>query len=102
MLAIAHVYAKGSPIVILDEPSSALDPITEHEMYQKMMQVCHDRTVFFISHRLSSSIMADRIFFLEQGEVVETGTHNELMAKNGKYAELFRIQADSYIENKNG
>lgn len=100
MLAIAHIYAKGSPIVILDEPSSALDPIAEYEMYQKLMQVCRDRTVIFISHRLSSSVMADRIVFLDQGEIAETGTHNELMEKNGKYAALFRVQADSYADTK--
>lgn len=101
LLAIAHVYAKGSPIVILDEPSSALDPITEYKMYQKMMQVCCNRTVIYISHRLSSSLMADRIVFLDQGEVVESGTHDELMEKNGKYAALFRVQSDSYATTEN-
>lgn len=100
MLAIAHVYAKNSPIVILDEPSSALDPITEYEMYQKMMQACCDRTVVFISHRLSSTVMADRIVFLERGEIVETGTHDELMKINGRYAALFRVQAENYAGTK--
>lgn len=97
-LSLSHVYAKGSPIVILDEPSSALDPIAEYEMYDNMIRACQNRTMIFISHRLSSAIMADKIYLLENGCVVESGNHNELMAKNGKYAELFRIQAENYIK----
>lgn len=98
-IAIARVFAKNPDIVILDEPSSALDPIAEYNMYHNMLQVSEGKTVFFISHRLSSARIADRIFFLEQGQVAESGTHDELMAKNGKYAEMFRLQAKNYKEN---
>ena len=97
MLAIAHVHAKGSSIVILDEPSSALDPIAEYKMYENMMAACRDKTVIFISHRMSSSVLADRIILLEDGKIAETGSHSELMQKNGKYAEMFRVQADNYV-----
>lgn len=96
MLAIAHVHAKGSPIVILDEPSSALDPIAEYKMYENMMEACRDKTVIFISHRMSSSVLADRVVFLEDGKIEEIGSHQELMEKNGKYAEMFRVQASIY------
>lgn len=98
-IAIARVFAKNPDIVILDEPSSALDPIAEYNMYHNMMQVSENKTVFFISHRLSSARIADRIFFLEQGQLVECGTHDELMAQNGKYAEMFRLQAKNYRES---
>lgn len=98
-IAIARVFAKNPDIVILDEPSSALDPIAEYNMYHNMLQVSEGKTVFFISHRLSSARIADRIFFLEQGRVVESGTHDELMAQNGRYAEMFRLQAKNYKEN---
>ena len=97
-LSIAHVYTKDSRFVILDEPSSALDPIAEHEMYNRMMESCADRGVIFISHRLSSAVMADRIYLLENGTVVEAGTHRELMEANGKYAQMFRRQARNYAE----
>lgn len=97
-IAIARVFAKNPDIVILDEPSSALDPIAEYNMYHNMLQVSEGKTVFFISHRLSSARIADRIFFLEQGRVVENGTHDELMEQNGKYAEMFRLQAKNYKE----
>ncbi|MCI8563672.1 MAG: ABC transporter ATP-binding protein [Lachnospiraceae bacterium] len=95
-VAIARVFAKNPDIVILDEPSSALDPIAEYNMYRNMMQVSEGKTVFFISHRMSSARIADRIFFLEQGHVAESGTHNELMAQDGKYAKMFRLQAKNY------
>ena len=98
-VAIARVFAKNPDIVILDEPSSALDPIAEYNMYRNMMQVSEGKTVFFISHRMSSARIADRIFFLEQGQVVESGTHDELMAQNGRYAKMFRLQAKNYKEN---
>ena len=65
-------------------------------MYRNMMQVSEGKTVFFISHRMSSARIADRIFFLEQGHVAESGTHNELMAQDGKYAKMFRLQAKNY------
>jgi len=97
-ISIAHVYAKGSPVVILDEPTSALDPIAEYEMYKNMMSVCEGKSVVFISHRMSSAVMADRIYLLEHGEVVESGTHRELMKRDGKYAELFRVQAQNYTK----
>ncbi len=98
-IAIARVFAKNPDIVILDEPSSALDPIAEYNMYHNMMQVSEGKTVFFISHRMSSARIADRIFFLEQGQVAESGTHDELMAQNGKYAKMFRLQAKNYKDN---
>ena len=99
-LAISHVYSKKNRFVILDEPSSALDPIAEHEMYESMTRACSDCGMIFISHRLSSAVMADRIYLMENGEVAETGTHAELLAKNGKYAEMFRKQAENYMEGE--
>lgn len=101
-LAISHVYSKKNRFVILDEPSSALDPIAEYEMYNKMMAACEDCGVIFISHRLSSAVMADRIYLLENGTVAECGTHEELMAANGIYAEMFFKQAENYAEVDDG
>lgn len=99
-IAIARVFAKNPDIVILDEPSSALDPIAEFNMYQNMLKASEGKTVFFISHRLSSARMADRILFLERGQIVESGTHYELMARDGKYAKMFRLQAKNYEERQ--
>lgn len=98
-IAIARVFAKNPDIVILDEPSSALDPIAEYNMYNNMMQASEGKTVFFISHRLSSARIADRIFFLEHGNIVESGTHDELMEKDGRYAKMFKLQAKNYKES---
>ena len=99
-LAIAHAFTKENAFVILDEPTSALDPIAEYEMYKNMMEACENCGMIFISHRLSSAVMADRIYMLENGEVIEVGTHEELMAKNGKYADMFRKQAENYIDQE--
>lgn len=101
-IAIARVFAKNPQVVILDEPSSALDPIAEYNMYCNMMEAAKGKTVFFISHRMSSARMADRILFLEHGHIVEEGTHNELMDRNGRYAEMFRLQAKNYQESMGG
>lgn len=95
-VAIARVFAKDSDFVILDEPSSALDPIAEYKMYDTMLKACENKAVIFISHRLSSAVLADRIYMLEQGEVVESGTHEELLQLDGKYAQMFKLQAESY------
>ena len=101
-LAIAHAFLKDAPYVILDEPSSALDPIAESEMYSNMMRMGENKGMIFISHRLSSAVSADRIYMLENGEVVEYGSHKELMEKNGKYADMFRKQAQNYIDLEEG
>ena len=101
-LAIAHAFLKNAPYVILDEPSSALDPIAESEMYSNMMKMGENKGMIFISHRLSSAVSADKIYMLENGEVIEWGTHKELMAKNGKYADMFRKQAQNYIDLEEG
>ncbi len=101
-VAVARVFAKSPQVVILDEPSSALDPIAEYNMYCNMMEAAKGKTVFFISHRMSSARMADRILFLEHGYIVEEGTHKELMEKNGRYAEMFRLQAKNYQEVNGG
>lgn len=97
-LAISHVYSKQNRYVILDEPSSALDPIAEYEMYNRMLDACSNCGMIFISHRLSSAVLADRVYLLENGEVIESGSHNELMALDGKYAQMFKRQAMSYTE----
>lgn len=97
-IAIARVFAKSPQVVILDEPSSALDPIAEYQMYCNMLEAAKGKTVFFISHRMSTARMADRILFLENGRIAEEGTHEELMERNGRYAEMFRLQAKNYQE----
>jgi len=101
-IAIARVFAKNPDVVILDEPSSALDPIAEYNMYCNMMEASEGKTVFFISHRMSSARMADRILFLEHGRIIEEGTHQELMEKNGRYAAMFNLQAQNYQDKMGG
>ncbi len=96
-VAISRSFVKDAQVVILDEPSSALDPIAEYRMYENMMKACENKSVVFISHRLSSATLADRIYLLEGGKVIEQGSHSALMAMNGKYAEMFRIQAENYL-----
>ncbi len=95
-IALARVFAKDSDIVILDEPSSALDPIAEYKMYESMLRACRDRSMVFISHRLSSAVLADYVYMLEDGRIIEEGSHKELLEKNGKYARMFRLQAKNY------
>ena len=95
-VAIARAFFKPSHYAVMDEPSSALDPIAEYQLNQNMMEIAKDRTVIFISHRLSTTVMADKIYMFEKGEILEQGSHSELMALNGKYAEMFRKQAVNY------
>ena len=96
-LSLARIFADHTPFVILDEPSSALDPIAEYKMFENMMRATEGRSVIFISHRLSSAVLADRVLLMDNGTIVEAGTHRELMAKNGKYAEMFKRQAENYL-----
>ena len=97
-LMLARALYKDANILILDEPTAALDPIAESEMYEKYATLCEDKTSIFISHRLSSTKFCDRILFLEDGQIVEEGTHEQLMKKNGKYAQMFAIQSYYYQE----
>lgn len=99
-VSIARAFAREYDIGIFDEPSSALDPIAEYKLFESMKKTFKDKTVIFISHRLSSARLADRVFLLDNGTVLEEGSHEELMNKNGRYAEMFTKQAEKYIENE--
>lgn len=96
-LAVARTFAKDSYVKIFDEPSSALDPIAEYELFQNIMKEGSDHTMFFISHRLSSVKKCDKVFMLEDGKLIEEGSHTELMALNGSYAKMYRRQAMNYL-----
>lgn len=95
-IAIARAFYKKCPYVILDEPSANLDPVSEYELNQAMINGADDKTVIFISHRLSTTVIADKIFMMEKGKIIESGNHSELMALGGKYKEMFDLQAEKY------
>lgn len=96
--AVARIFAKDFDIAILDEPSSALDPIAEYKMYENLISATKNKTVIYISHRLSSAVLSQNIFVLENGTVIESGSHNCLMNAKGKYSEMFALQASAYKE----
>jgi ATP-binding cassette subfamily B protein len=95
-LALARTFFRDAPLVILDEPTAALDAKAEHELFAKIGELFADRSVLLISHRFSTVRSADRIYVLSEGYVVEAGTHEELLARAGTYAELFTLQASPY------
>lgn len=95
-LAIARIYAKQCKIVILDEPSSALDPIAEKRIFDLTLQLIKDKTVILISHRLTNIKNVDRIFYMDKGEILEVGNHDELYKKKGHYYKLYETQAKNY------
>ncbi len=95
-IAIARAFFKNPLTYLLDEPSSALDPISEYNLNRTLFELSKDRTVVFISHRLSTTRMAEQIFLMEQGRIVEEGNHEELLARGGRYAEMFEKQAEKY------
>ena len=99
-LMLARALYKDAPVVILDEPTAALDPIAESEMYEKYDELIRGKTGIFISHRLSSTRFCDRILFMENGRIVEEGSHGSLMEKKGAYAELFTLQARYYQQKR--
>ena len=99
-LMLARALYKNAPIIVLDEPTAALDPLAENEMYQKYNDLIGGRTSIYISHRLASTRFCDRIILLENGVIAETGTHDQLISAGGKYAALFEIQSQYYQEEE--
>lgn len=99
-LSVARAFYSDSDILILDEPTAALDAIAEQEIYSQFDSLRKDKTTIFVSHRLSSATTADKILVLEDGQIIESGTHRELMRKGGRYCELFSTQAQRYIASE--
>ena len=97
MIAISRAFFRDAEIVILDEPSSALDPETEMNIFSKLKKLIKGRAALIISHRYSTVKMADKILVLDKGQIIEQGSHEELIKENGKYARLYNTQAGGYI-----
>jgi len=95
-VALARAYMREAQLIILDEPTASLDARAEHEVFVRFAELMKGKAAVLISHRFSTVRMADRILFLEHGQLLELGTHEELLAQGGKYAELFRLQAKGY------
>jgi len=95
-VSLARAFFRDAPVVLLDEPSSALDPVAEHEIFTDFAKVSDGKSAMLISHRLSSITLCDKILVLEDGHIVEEGSHKDLLKKNGKYAYLFNLQASKY------
>ncbi len=99
-LALARALYKNAPIIVLDEPTAALDALAEYRLYRSFNDMVGNKTAVYISHRLSSTRFCDRVAMFKAGEMVETGTHDELMALGGAYSEMFSVQAQYYVEDK--
>jgi ATP-binding cassette, subfamily B, bacterial len=97
-IALARAFFRDAPLVILDEPTASLDARAEAELFERMRTLFRGRSVLLISHRFSSVRSADRIYVMREGEVVEHGSHDELMRERGLYAELFNLQAAAYLK----
>lgn len=97
-LWMARALYKEAPILVLDEPTAALDPLAEQEVYERYREMSADKTSVFISHRLSSTRFCDRIFFMEKGQITEMGSHQALLERDGAYARLYQIQSQYYKE----
>ncbi|MBR7090738.1 MAG: ABC transporter ATP-binding protein [Lachnospiraceae bacterium] len=100
-VAVARTFVRETPMKIFDEPSSALDPIAEYDLFKSILKEARDHTMLFISHRLSSVKDCDRVFMLEKGTLIEEGTHSQLIALNGKYAQMYKKQAMNYLALEN-
>ena len=96
-VALTRTFFRDSGVVILDEPSAALDPVAEDHIFSSFKNLCKDRSGILISHRLSSVMLVDEIILLENGTVIEKGTHHGLINKNGRYADLYRMQSEKYV-----
>lgn len=101
-IALARTFFHNGDLVVLDEPSSSIDPEAEYELFKKMVDLCKDKGVLLITHRLSNVVLADRIIVIENGILMEDGSHKELMDHNGRYATLFQYQAENYVNQKGG
>lgn len=101
-LAIVRALYKNAPYIVLDEPTAALSPQSEFDLYQAFQEISHDKGVVYISHRFASCRLCDEIFVFSKGGIAEHGNHNELMAMNGLYRQLFEQQAELYAERGMG
>ena len=97
-IAISRIFMNDFPIVVLDEPTASLDPKSEYEIYRQFRKLMEGRTSILIAHRFSTVKLADQIYVLKNGSVIESGSHKELMKRNGEYASLFNLQAQAYKE----
>ena len=96
-VAICRGIYRNHDVIVLDEPTAAIDPIEESSVYRSFSEMSKDKTAIIITHRIGSAKIADRILVMDQGEIIETGSHDELMRKGGKYAEMYNLQADWYL-----
>jgi ATP-binding cassette subfamily B protein len=97
---LARALYKNAPLLVLDEPTAALDPLSEERMYKRYLDYSKGNTSIFISHRLASTRFCDRIVYLDNGKIEEIGTHEELLKQSKKYKEMFQIQAKYYQEGE--